>query len=288
MQLFDNIASFLRRSLAMPSDRWPNMRGDYTVVDAGAAVVVASVAANALANELLTAAPAGLCMVARLHSPTNAADLLRAVGANLAVQAVICVGSDEPDEPLAAALLKLGRGDDVPAGPTGSLMNTLAAKLEPANLAGLRKRVHFIDLLGCKDSKKLLAQVEVASGGPPVNAGIITHEDESGLEHLVVPLDVRYEVHADKTGRFDIRLAEQSIIVEHRNARNEPLRIIEGKTARDICLTLIRNGWVSRLDHAAYLGRELARAELALRSGQVYAQDTAEPIRDTAQGPTER
>ncbi|MEW6489827.1 MAG: DUF4346 domain-containing protein [Thermodesulfobacteriota bacterium] len=32
---------------------------------------------------------------------------------------------------------------------------------------------------------------------------------------------------------------------------------------------------VSRLDHVAYLGRELARAEHALRSGARYVQDGA-------------
>jgi len=32
---------------------------------------------------------------------------------------------------------------------------------------------------------------------------------------------------------------------------------------------------LSRLDHAAYLGRELARAEHALSSGQAYVQDGA-------------
>jgi tetrahydromethanopterin S-methyltransferase subunit A len=39
--------------------------------------------------------------------------------------------------------------------------------------------------------------------------------------------------------------------------------------------TIIENGWVSQLSHAAYLGKELARAELALRLGGEYVQDGA-------------
>jgi dihydropteroate synthase len=31
---------------------------------------------------------------------------------------------------------------------------------------------------------------------------------------------------------------------------------------------------VTRLDHAAYLGSELAKAEIALRTGKEYIQDT--------------
>ena len=38
---------------------------------------------------------------------------------------------------------------------------------------------------------------------------------------------------------------------------------------------IIANGWVTQLSHAAYLGRELARAELALKQGLKYVQEGA-------------
>ena len=257
MKLLTDLAGFLRRNLVRASDRWPFTRGDYVVLDAAAAVVIASVG-DGPADELVTAAPAGLCMVARLHSPQDAANLLRAVGANLAVRAVLCIGADDPKEPLASALLKLGGHEDVPAGVTGSLMNTVAAKLEPADLVALRKRIRFVDLRG-NDARKILARIQAASGEQRANAGFVTRPDDSGLERLVVPRDVRHAVQPDKTGHFVIRLEEQSIVVEHRSAENEPLRVIEGKTARDICLTLIRNGWVSRA-RPRRLSRPRARA----------------------------
>jgi tetrahydromethanopterin S-methyltransferase subunit A len=94
---------------------------------------------------------------------------------------------------------------------------------------------------------------------------------------LIIPRHTRYEARQDKVGDFKIRIEEQSIAVEHLNSKGLLLRTIEGKTARDICLALIRNGWVSKLDHAAYLGRELARAELAMRGGRPFVQDEAEP-----------
>jgi tetrahydromethanopterin S-methyltransferase subunit A len=37
----------------------------------------------------------------------------------------------------------------------------------------------------------------------------------------------------------------------------------------------VDRGLLSRLDHAAYLGRELARAEQALAAGQPFIQDAA-------------
>lgn len=40
-------------------------------------------------------------------------------------------------------------------------------------------------------------------------------------------------------------------------------------------MTAIERKLLTRLDHAAYLGRELARAEQALSSGETYVQDGA-------------
>jgi hypothetical protein len=48
---------------------------------------------------------------------------------------------------------------------------------------------------------------------------------------------------------------------------------IVGKTAREIMDTILKMELVSRMEHAAYLGQELKKAELALRLGRSYAQD---------------
>ncbi len=55
-------------------------------------------------------------------------------------------------------------------------------------------------------------------------------------------------------------------------ARNKN-KSIKGNAAKEILDTIIEHGLVSRLDHAAYLGRELTKAELALKFGRSYSQD---------------
>jgi len=55
-----------------------------------------------------------------------------------------------------------------------------------------------------------------------------------------------------------------------------PTRIYSGRTAKELCVYLFEQPNfcpVTRLDHAAYLGRELQRAEVALLSHQDYVQD---------------
>jgi tetrahydromethanopterin S-methyltransferase subunit A len=84
-------------------------------------------------------------------------------------------------------------------------------------------------------------------------------------------------VKLDKAGYFVIvpQRSTGSITVEHYAYDNTLLRIVEGTTARAICTTLLGNGWVTELSHAAYLGRELAKAEFSLSSGLTYVQDGA-------------
>ena len=63
------------------------------------------------------------------------------------------------------------------------------------------------------------------------------------------------------------------INVEHYNYENTLLRVLEGTEARALYRTIIDNGWVIELSHAAYLGKELAKAELSLEYGFKYIQD---------------
>ena len=49
--------------------------------------------------------------------------------------------------------------------------------------------------------------------------------------------------------------------------------VVCGTSAEAICHTISREELVSRFDHAAYLGRELQKAEIALKNKLDYTQD---------------
>lgn len=52
--------------------------------------------------------------------------------------------------------------------------------------------------------------------------------------------------------------------------------IFSGRTAKELCVKIFEENQpslVTRLDHAAYLGREFVRAEIALVNQQEYVQD---------------
>ena len=54
---------------------------------------------------------------------------------------------------------------------------------------------------------------------------------------------------------------------------NDMVAIIKGKTAIEIVNTLIREKFISTLQHAADMGIELHKAELSLKYGFKYIQD---------------
>ena len=57
------------------------------------------------------------------------------------------------------------------------------------------------------------------------------------------------------------------------NPVNDMVATIEGKTAIEIVNTLIREKFISTLQHAADMGIELHKAELSLKYGFKYIQD---------------
>ena len=54
---------------------------------------------------------------------------------------------------------------------------------------------------------------------------------------------------------------------------NDMVSIVSGRTAIEIVNTLIRNKYISTLQHAADMGIELCKAELALKYKLNYVQD---------------
>jgi dihydropteroate synthase-like protein len=82
----------------------------------------------------------------------------------------------------------------------------------------------------------------------------------------------------DAEGMFKIAVdrVENALVAVHYASleMDKPINIIKGKTAEGVYDKIMQLGLVTRLDHAAYLGSELAKAEVALRTGKEYIQDS--------------
>jgi len=93
-------------------------------------------------------------------------------------------------------------------------------------------------------------------------------EDKIEVESPVEAMPHR-EWMQDPKGCFRIALQDEKIVARH----EEKNIAITGTSAKAVFDTMQDLGFVSLTEHAAYLGRELMKAELALRFGRSYIQD---------------
>ena len=79
----------------------------------------------------------------------------------------------------------------------------------------------------------------------------------------------------DPKGYFLIRVNEKKKRIEAGfcTYKHVITKMVHGANAIDLYNTIIRRKLISLLEHAAYLGKELYKAELALKYGKRYRQE---------------
>ncbi len=119
-----------------------------------------------------------------------------------------------------------------------------------------------------------LAKAAKLRSTTPKDMGIslLVVKEKMKYEELEIPKDFikaseSGEFVRDPFGDFIIYTSKGKIVCKHDKAT------IVGRNAKEVIDTILRLGLVSRLDHAAYLGRELKKAELAVRLNKNYVQD---------------
>ena len=81
-----------------------------------------------------------------------------------------------------------------------------------------------------------------------------------------------YSFTQDPCGSFKIMVKDGIINAVH--YKNMEVNIsIQGKTSKAVYDVIIKQGLISRIEHATYLGAELEKAEIAAKLGKNYTQD---------------
>ena len=109
------------------------------------------------------------------------------------------------------------------------------------------------------------------------------HIDLDPGGYLIIYLD--WDAGLICAKHFTNVINERGLAVDPETGKPIPVRgkverthttVFGGRTAKEICVQIFEQTQpcpVTRLDHAAYLGREFVRAEIALITGQEYVQD---------------
>jgi tetrahydromethanopterin S-methyltransferase subunit A len=153
---------------------------------------------------------------------------------------------------------------------------------QPTRIEWFRKQVEVVDLTGETDVSKLAAVIrELAARNPGRFSQSVLGWDQAndreaeGEFKTLRPGGHREPLAYDPKGFFVITLDRQAgnIAVRHYLPDNTPAHILSGRNSEAILLGLLREGLISQMSHAGYLGAELAKAETALRLGLDYEQD---------------
>ena len=258
---------------------WPPLPGEYRVARYRAPVAVCVLNTSSLVTSLAARAAEGLAIVGTLHTENLGIErVIRNVLANPNIRTLVLCGEDTeravghlPGQSL-AALFDNGvdqRGRIVGApGKRPVLKNVTAAQI-----TAFREQVTLVRRIGLTEVVAVEQEIVNAAAAAP---GQFSGAPEDVPMPTVLARTSRPLI-TDPAGYLvvypDVRRA--LLVVEHYSNAGTLDCVVEGATPAAVSAELIERALISRMDHAAYLGRELARAERSLATGEPYVQDRA-------------
>ncbi|KZX15464.1 pterin binding enzyme [Methanobrevibacter cuticularis] len=163
------------------------------------------------------------------------------------------------------------------SGKTWNSVNELAISSKMMFLAKHRDSIPKdlgLNLLIFKDKKKRqfeqiqeIQQINESDEEISENLDIQTYNAEKELRFILDPKG-SFKIKVEHGTRYD----KSKIVVTHFK-KAKPDLAIQGQDARKIYNELVERGLVTRLEHAAYLGAELQKAEIAMITTKEYVQD---------------
>lgn len=258
---------------------WPPLPGGYVVRRYRASVAVCTLTDEELAKAVDREAGPEVAIVGTLQTENLGIErLIVNVLANPNIRSVVVCGADSrqrighlPGQSL-VALARSGFDDcSRIVGALGK--RPLLRNIDHQAVEHFRQTVEVVDLVGVTDLSDVLRAVSDCAARNPGPA------EPFSRERLLEPITgyVPERMEPDAAGYFVIYVDRPRGVLSLEHYRKDGVldAVIEGQTAAALYTPVIEKGLISRLDHAAYLGRELARAEHAMLSGTLFVQDAA-------------
>ncbi|KXX65670.1 DUF4346 domain-containing protein [Marichromatium gracile] len=281
-QVRDLLGAGTRRRRRRPASTlpgWPPLPGDYVVGDATAPVAVCTLS-DRLPLEALAALP-GVAIAGRLVTVNLGIErLLTNTTANPNIRVLLLCGRDSPVFHTAQGLGALIANGVTPERRIIDARGhfPVLANVTTERIARFRRQIQLIDLVGVDDRARIAHEVAEAARRAARLDPLTEIEAETVETPRFTPLPAggqRRPVGYDPKGFFIITIdpAAGEILCRHHWPDHAPGHEIRSHSAERVLLGLLRAELVTQLDHAAYLGAELTKAETALRLGLDYHQD---------------
>lgn len=264
---------------AVEREGWPPLPGDYTALRYRAPVAVCALTDGDLASTVAAQARPEVAIAGTLQTENLGIErVITNVLANPHIRFLVVCGADSrqaighlPGQSI-VALARSGLNDRLRIiGAPGK--RPVLRNLSRAAIDHFRQTVEIIDLVNNDHRPTILDAVRHCADRNPGPA------EPFAVERVLQPVRgyVPERMAADPAGYLVVYVdrARGLLSLEHYRTDGVLDTIVEGRTAAELYIPAIDQGLISRLDHAAYLGRELARAEHALAHEEPYVQDAA-------------
>jgi tetrahydromethanopterin S-methyltransferase subunit A len=280
----------MRAGVSCPTDTpperggWPPLPGEYTVLRYGAPVAVCTLNSDGLAHDLAQRAPDGLSIVGTMRTENLGIErVVRNVLANPNIRWLLLCGDDTrqlvghlPGQSM-ESLFANGLDDKqriVGAKGKRPFLKNLTAE----QVRVFKEQVQLVPMVGEQDVGRIAdAVTDFGSRAAPPFSGTVA---DVGVETVRAKEPQFFK--SDPAGFLVIYpdSRAKTLVLEHYTNAGVLDCVVEGSSPTAVYMETIKRGLVSQLDHAAYLGRELAAAERSLKTGETYIQDRApgEPL----------
>ena len=260
------------------ADFWPVHPGDYEVFNQTASIAILFLGDSRLIDSSFFSPLENIAIVGNLTTENIGIEyVLKNLISNPFIRHLLIIGQEISGHRPGDAIINLKKkGIDTKqkivdaSGARPILRNTL-----PQEIAQFRKQITIHDFLHCDDINTLKKEIRSLNS---LNSVPYEHGLYVRLVDVIMAVPAK-RLQLDQEGYFIILVRKgkkNPLYVEHYKNNGRLLHIIEGKDAVTICSTIITMQLVSQIDHAAYLGRELAKAENSLYSNTRYVQDKAQ------------
>lgn len=264
-----------------PEERhgWPPLPGDFTVVRYGAPVAVCTLNNDTLHSSLAASKPEGLAIVGTMHTENLGIErVIKNTLANPNIRFLLLCGEDTqhavghlPGQSF-ASLFSNGldaQGRIIGARGKRPVLKNVSAEEVQAFL----QQVELVAMIGETDSRNIAEEIRACTARNP---GAYSHPYQDTTPERIRAKEPKRLI-LDKAGYFVIYPDARAhrLIVEHYTNHGVLNCILEGASTAALYSEAIERQLLTRLDHAAYLGRELAHAEKSLLDGTPFVQDAA-------------
>jgi tetrahydromethanopterin S-methyltransferase subunit A len=275
-------ATFAAANGRLGNISWPPQPGEYIVGNPAGSVAICTLSNRDLPQELMAATGVDLAIVGRCDTENIGIEkVVLNLIANPHIRWLLLCGVEAPGHRAADAFLQLKeRGVDANMRVLESAAwRPVLRNLTRLEVARFREQVELINLIGVTAVDEIVKAGREAARKSITPFSSRTAYNSGEVASVVERLEARAPktLHLDKAGFFVIlpQAATGLIICEHYENNGRLAHVIEGRQAAVIAATVIEQGLLTQLDHAAYLGRELTKAEIALKTGSQYEQDAA-------------